>query len=455
MSARTEKVKEHIPEILKKAKRAKQTSIKPTKEYLMKAVKVVENYLKKTKRKIYGGSAMQKNLELKDPKIKISDEDDIPDYDIYSPFIVEDVFTLTNLLHKAGFEYVKATEAQHFQTFKIFVFFEEICDISYMPKYMYDHLPTIVSNGLHYVGVEFLMIDVYRQYTDPINSYDYRLEKIYNRGSLLEKYYPFKKPDKKYVQDKINPEVAPVLKTIFDKFIKGNDEIILVGPYAYNTFVRKSKLDLIKDTVNHFKIISLNYQEDIEKLKKLIKDPEIKEYYRYYQFYDEHVEFYYKNHRVLNLYNRLGKCIPVKRVLDNSVTIGSYHYVLLFLYILLYRVKTEKDKNKYLKYRWLVYNFIDLRKKYLKKHNLVGIENDLFQELQVHCIGDTMNFGHVSRIKRHQRYKERKFPVSFTYDPSAKIQEASEFGTMVFPNESGNLVRRKIEKENKEIENKK
>ena len=432
---RKNKIISHIPDIISKATKLKNLEVKPYYKDILKALSHIELYLKKNKNKIYGGLALEKNIQTKDKSVKIYDDDHIPDYDIYSPVVLEDIYKICNILFENGFMNVSAVEANHKQTYTIYVEYIPVLDVSYIPKYIYDHISTIIVNDLHYVGVQFLYIDIYRQYIDPLRSYDFRLDKIYKRGSLVEKHYPPIKPKVKYVKKQMIYETK--LKLIFDKFIKGNKTILLVGPYAYNTFIRKSKdNNAIKDVVNHFKIISTDYKIDIKKLQELLKDVKTQEYYPFYQFYDTHTEFSYDGHTILYLYNHYGRCIPVKHVLDKSIRIGSYHVLVMFLYILKFRMKLEKKKDENIRYAHLLYNLVDVREKFLKKNKLIGIENTLFQELQIKCLGKTMDSRYEARLRKNEKIKTKK-QYPFKYEPLRKI--IKEPHKYFFENQSGNL----------------
>ena len=56
--------------------------------------------------------------------------------------------------------------AQHKMTYKIYAEFYrgEIADITYVPQQAYYNIPFQIINGFYYVGPEFLIIDIYRQY---------------------------------------------------------------------------------------------------------------------------------------------------------------------------------------------------------------------------------------------------------------------------------------------------
>ena len=56
------------------------------------------------------------------------------------------------MLKEKKFEYVQASEAQHSGTFTIFANFEKYCDITYVPKLIYNNMPTINVNGFRIIN---------------------------------------------------------------------------------------------------------------------------------------------------------------------------------------------------------------------------------------------------------------------------------------------------------------
>ena len=73
---------------------------------LLRALKVVEDFLRAKKRVCYGGTAM--NAILPPAKRFYNPELDMPDYDFFTPTIDDDIEDLVALLRKAGF-----TETYH------------------------------------------------------------------------------------------------------------------------------------------------------------------------------------------------------------------------------------------------------------------------------------------------------------------------------------------------------
>ena len=191
-------VSDKIKEIMKMAnKKAKDTLDLTYKEYLI-VFKHLTDYIKKNNRIVYGGIALNEMLKNKSPKDVIYEEYSINDIEIYSPDPVGDIFKICDMLHEKKFLYVQASEAQHPGTFTIFANFEKYCDITYVPKLIYNNMPTINVNGFRLIHPIFILTDTLRVYTDPLTSY-FRLDKSFTRGNLLLKVANYK-PQKGVIQ---------------------------------------------------------------------------------------------------------------------------------------------------------------------------------------------------------------------------------------------------------------
>jgi hypothetical protein len=150
---------------------------------------IIKSFIIEKKRKIYGGFALNLLLTAKDKSLALYDAFDNPDIDFYSPEPLNDLKELCDRIYDAGFKQVIGQEAQHKETYSIYVNYQLYCDISYMPNNIYKKTRFINTNGFTLIHPWFAMIDYFRMFTDPMVSY-WRLEKHYERYMLLQKTYP-------------------------------------------------------------------------------------------------------------------------------------------------------------------------------------------------------------------------------------------------------------------------
>ena len=98
-------------------------------------ISIVEKFLVKTQRVCYGGTAINNILPEEEQFYDKSIE--LPDYDFFSPEPLKDAKDLADIFNKHGFNEVEAKAGMHAGTFKVFVNFIPVADISFLPKELY------------------------------------------------------------------------------------------------------------------------------------------------------------------------------------------------------------------------------------------------------------------------------------------------------------------------------
>ena len=169
----------------------KQGMEKVNNEDVKKMLVIVEDFLRKKKLICYGGTAINNIL----PKYAQFYKRDIqiPDYDFFSPNPIEDAKELADIYYKNGYNDVEAKSGVHFGTFKVFVNFIPIADITFLHPKIYNSISRdiIKINGLRYAPPDFLRMSMYLELSRPDGDVS-RWEKILKRLSLLNKYHPLK-----------------------------------------------------------------------------------------------------------------------------------------------------------------------------------------------------------------------------------------------------------------------
>ena len=156
---------------------------------VQKIILVVENFLKKKSLVCYGGTAINNILPKKD---QFYDKElEIPDYDFFSSSALEDAKELANIYYAEGFEEVEAKSGQHFGTYKVFVNFIPVADITSIPIELYKKLKEEAKrvNGIMYAPPNYLRMAMYLELSRPAGDVS-RWEKVLKRLSILNKRYP-------------------------------------------------------------------------------------------------------------------------------------------------------------------------------------------------------------------------------------------------------------------------
>ena len=237
--------------------------------------KIVEDFIKKKSLVCYGGIAINALLPDDD---KIYDSNiDLPDYDFFSPNALDDAKELSDIYYNHGYSEVEAKAGQHHGTFKVFVNFIGVADITSLPKELYRTVKTnaVQVNGILYTDANFLRMGMYLELSRPAGDTD-RWEKVMKRLSLINKYYPLKIENCKSIDfqremsDKENANIIyeNVKKTLIDQ------GVVFFGGYAisqYSQYMPKSlqqKVEHIPD----FDVIAHDPRVTAEIVKERLKD---------------------------------------------------------------------------------------------------------------------------------------------------------------------------------------
>tara|TARA_Y100000591_G_C21850418_1_gene711340 strand:- start:1730 stop:3121 length:1392 start_codon:yes stop_codon:yes gene_type:complete len=181
-------------EILRNAvdKASEQTAAKLIKTPTIKEIiNIVETFLKRKKLVCYGGTAINNILPEQDKFYNKNLE--IPDYDFFSPNALKDAKELADIYYKAGYEEVEAKSGIHGGTFKVFVNYIPVADITFLNSNIYKNLfkESIKINNIYYCPPNYLRMSMYLELSRPEGDIT-RWEKILKRLILLNKNYPLR-----------------------------------------------------------------------------------------------------------------------------------------------------------------------------------------------------------------------------------------------------------------------
>lgn len=160
-------------------------------EAVIHMVQILEDFIRKRKCVCYGGTAIN-NILPKHAQFYNRDIE-VPDYDMYTPRALEYAKELADIYLKNGFKEVEAKSGVHHGTFKVFVNFIPIADITYMNPGIFKAIlkDSIKVNGILYAPPDFLRMGMYLELSRPLGDVS-RWEKVLKRLILLNKYRPLK-----------------------------------------------------------------------------------------------------------------------------------------------------------------------------------------------------------------------------------------------------------------------
>ena len=105
---------------------------------IKRIIHIVENFIKIKNLICYGGTAINNILPSEDQFY--NKELEVPDYDFFSANALEDAKELSDIYYKEGFTDVEAKSGQHYGTYKVYVNYIPVADITYLPKEIYNAL---------------------------------------------------------------------------------------------------------------------------------------------------------------------------------------------------------------------------------------------------------------------------------------------------------------------------
>jgi hypothetical protein len=150
---------------------------------------IVEQFLRKKKLVCYGGISINSILPKQDQFYNKNIE--IPDYDFYSPNALNDAKELVDIYIEQGFQEVEAKSGQHHGTYKVYVNFIPVADITQIPKELFVAIKneSIKIAGILHSPPNLLRMGMYLELSRPAGDVS-RWEKVLKRLTLLNKHYP-------------------------------------------------------------------------------------------------------------------------------------------------------------------------------------------------------------------------------------------------------------------------
>lgn len=135
-------------------------------EFLL-AQDAVKKYIQERGLILYGGTAIDYALRLRGDKIY--EDNDLPDFDFWSPTYIETATEILNILTALlpGTN-VYAFRAKYIRTMRISAGDNNwVADITYLPPELYSYVPTLIFDGMRIVHPHFQFVDLHSSLTFP------------------------------------------------------------------------------------------------------------------------------------------------------------------------------------------------------------------------------------------------------------------------------------------------
>ena len=238
-------------------------------------IKIVEDFIKRKNLICYGGTAINNILPSEDQFYNKDVE--IPDYDFFTTNALHDAKELADIYYKLGFLDVEAKSGQHYGTYKVFVNYIPVADITMIPKGIFNALKkdAIRVGGILYTPPNYLRMSMYLELSRPAGDTS-RWEKVMKRLSLLNQNYPITDLNCNNVDFQRGMENKTEEDHIYDNVRNTlvNQGVVFFGGYAISLYSQympknlKKKLERVAD----FDVLSNEPETTAEIVKERLKD---------------------------------------------------------------------------------------------------------------------------------------------------------------------------------------
>jgi len=402
---------------------------------IQQVITIVEDFLKKKDLICYGGTAINNILPIDDQFY--NKEIEVPDYDFFSTNALNDAKELADIYYKSGFTDVEAKSGQHAGTYKVFVNFMPVADITLLPKGVYNAIKkdALRVGGILYAPPNYLRMSMYLELSRPAGDTS-RWEKVLKRLTLLNKHFPVTDVNCNSVEFQREMENKTEEDHIYDNVRNTliNQGVVFFGGYAislYSQYMPKNlrhKLERYAD----FDVLATDPQTTAEIVKERLGDINIKnvkiiKHANIGEVIPEHYEVRVGNDTVAFIYK------PIACHSYNNLSIGGQTVKIATVDTMLsfYLAFVYADRPYYN----LFLDRILCMSKYLfdvqQKNRLE--QKGLLRRFSITCYGhqESVEEMRAHKAEKYKELKEKGDPVAFeelflNYKPGDLINKKSD-----------------------------
>jgi len=240
-------------------------------------INIVETFLREKKLICYGGTAINNILPTQDQFYNKDIE--IPDYDFFSHTALDDAKRLADIYVSRGYTDVEAKSGVHHGTYKVFVNFIPVADITYIPKELFKALQrnAIKVDGILYAPPDYLRMAMFLELSRPKGDVS-RWEKVLKRLTLLNKNYKMRNPrcdDIEFMRsfDGSKEDARNIYDTVKNSII--DQGLVFFGGYAselYSRYMPKKDQYKFQRKSPDFDALSLDPERSANIIKERLQD---------------------------------------------------------------------------------------------------------------------------------------------------------------------------------------
>lgn len=375
---------------------------------------ITRDFVKEKNLLLYGGLAL--NLSLPHPK-RFYDEYEVPDYDFFSPNALKHGKELANLYAKRGYTDIELKPGLHEGTYKLFVNYTPIADITAVPRKLYakmmekssEERDMILRNNpgldLHIAPLDFLRMSLHLELSRP-NGFIDRWSKIYSRMVLFYKTYPLKYEsclgNSKLFYNELDENYHSLVREIKTYLRLSNYPAF--GSEVLKMYIREGgytipKTYILDESMTAYDIISEEYEKTTKelemRLKKMVDVQSNITVERHSALYNSeliphHFLIKYKNKPLVAIYQSQA-CYAFKERKGMRIATIDACLSLMYGWLLSNREYYNKDKVK-----CAINIMLNLQKLQLKKR---AFRNKIFSPFEIKCYGYQTTLEDLKREK--------------------------------------------------------
>jgi len=397
---------------------------------VQKMISILEDFLRKKKLICYGGTAINNILPIQE---QFYDKDiEIPDYDFFSPNALSDAKELADLYVNAGFEEVEAKSGMHYGTYKVFVNFIPIADITFLTPKIFKSISkeAIKVDNIYYAPPNYLRMAMYLELSRPAGDVS-RWEKVLKRLILLNKNYPLKANDCESIDfirnfDVKDKNINKIYKIVRQSFI--DQGVVFFGGYASSLYgkympkYQKKQISKIPD----FDVLSENPQRSAVIVKERLIDNGIKNVSIIKrdgigEIIAPHYEVKVNKETIAFIYEPIAcHSYNVINIKGRKIRIATIDTMLSFYLAFIYADRAYYDKDRILCMAEYLF-------KVQAKNRLE--QKGLLKRFSINCYGEqeTMESIRANKTKKYKELRDKKNSKEYEeyflrYTPSTKTK---------------------------------
>ena len=247
-------------------------------------IKIVESFISSNNLVCYGGTAINALLPEKDKFYDSRSE--FPDYDFFSSDALNDAKKLADIYFRAGYTNVVAKAGVHSGTFKVFVDYIPVADITHMVSELFKNIKksSVIVKNIRYCNPNYLRMLMYLELSRPKGDIS-RWEKVLDRISLLNKNFPLRGKQCGGVEIQRSFNLEPKYKSTIGETIfyttrnsLTKEGVVFFGASAMHLYLRELEKFKRKkfNNVPDFDVLSIDPKGTAEVVKKGLMDKGIK-----------------------------------------------------------------------------------------------------------------------------------------------------------------------------------